>query len=75
VKLSQGATPAQAKAALARYKDVMQAAEAVFSGAFDDADNCEESGSRRAATTVRPIVRPPLAFHCLWLIITEDARG
>ncbi|KAF7332161.1 Baculoviral IAP repeat-containing protein 6 [Mycena kentingensis (nom. inval.)] len=30
-----GATPAQAKAALAKYKDVMQAAERIFDGQFD----------------------------------------
>ncbi|THH13280.1 hypothetical protein EW146_g6917 [Bondarzewia mesenterica] len=32
----QGATTAQARAALKRYKDVMQAAECIFDGAFDD---------------------------------------
>ncbi|KAI0041565.1 hypothetical protein FA95DRAFT_1548568 [Auriscalpium vulgare] len=32
----QGATAAQARAALKRYKDVMQAAERIFDGAFDD---------------------------------------
>jgi len=31
----QGATPAQARAALKRYSDVMEAAERIFDGAFD----------------------------------------
>ena len=34
--LSQGATLAQARAALRRYSDVMEAAERIFAGAFDD---------------------------------------
>lgn len=34
--LHQGATAAQARAALKQYKDVMQAAERIFDGAFDD---------------------------------------
>jgi hypothetical protein len=32
----QGATVAQARAALRRYNDVMEAAERIFGGAFDD---------------------------------------
>ncbi len=32
----KGATAAQARAALKQYKDVMQAAERIFDGAFDD---------------------------------------
>lgn len=32
----QGATAAQARAALRQYKDVMQAAEKIFEGKFDD---------------------------------------
>lgn len=31
----KGATPAQARAALRKYNDVMQAAERIFDGAFD----------------------------------------
>ncbi|KAI0268350.1 hypothetical protein BC834DRAFT_869029 [Gloeopeniophorella convolvens] len=34
--VDMGATVAQARAALRRYKDVMQAAERIFDGAFDD---------------------------------------
>ncbi|KAJ7068237.1 ubiquitin conjugating enzyme family protein [Mycena amicta] len=34
-----GATVAQAKAALAKYKDVMQAAERIFDGQFDDVED------------------------------------
>ncbi|KAI0065922.1 hypothetical protein BV25DRAFT_1797993 [Artomyces pyxidatus] len=34
--MEMGATAAQARAALKRYKDVMQAAERIFEGAFDD---------------------------------------
>ena len=42
----QGATVAQARAALKKYKDVMEAAERIFDGAFDDVvDEPEEKAA------------------------------
>ena len=61
----QGATVAQAKAALAQYKDVMQAAERFFEGAFDHVK--DEDGDVHMADidapmpekrTIRMVVRP-----------------
>lgn len=54
--IGQGATAAQARAALKRYKDVMQAAERIFDGAFDDIVddgdvNMAEAGSSKAASS------------------------
>jgi len=42
----KGATATQARAALRQYKDVMQAAEKIFEGKFDDVD--EERGEDAA---------------------------
>lgn len=60
---------AQAKAALAQYKDVMQAAERFFEGAFDhiqdeDGDSPMASASAPAAEkrTIRMAVWPSNAF-------------
>ncbi|KAG6896936.1 hypothetical protein C0992_005201, partial [Termitomyces sp. T32_za158] len=39
----QGATPAQARAALRQYRDVMQAAEKIFEGAFDGVMDDQDS--------------------------------
>ena len=51
----QGATPAQARAALQRYKDVMQAAEQILDGAFDDVE--DEDGDVSMASGDRVEVR------------------
>lgn len=56
LKSVQGATPAQARAALKKYNDVMQAAEHIFDGAFDhitdDSEDVEmKSVSERAPST------------------------
>jgi len=51
----QGATPAQARAALQRYKDVMQAAERILDGAFDDIE--DEDGDVSMASGDRVEVR------------------
>ncbi|KAJ8086580.1 hypothetical protein AAF712_002010 [Marasmius tenuissimus] len=50
--VEMGATAAQARAALRRYKDVMQAAEKIFEGKFDDVD--EESGEDTAMESEPP---------------------
>lgn len=51
----QGATTAQARAALKKYKDVMRAAERIFEGEFedvmDDADDLSTVPGRSAQTT------------------------
>ncbi|GJE87521.1 ubiquitin conjugating enzyme family protein [Phanerochaete sordida] len=54
--VDMGATPAQARAALKKYNDVMQAAERIFDGAFDhitdDSEDVEmKSVSERAPST------------------------
>ncbi|KAF7355299.1 Baculoviral IAP repeat-containing protein 6 [Mycena sanguinolenta] len=49
-----GATVAQAKAALAQYKDVMQAAERFFEGAFDHVK--DEDGDVPMASVSKPAV-------------------
>ena len=49
--------PAQARAALRKYKDVMQAAERIFEGEFEDVmDDAEESSAvgRSVAVESRP---------------------
>lgn len=58
LKSVQGATPAQARAALKKYNDVMQAAERIFDGAFDHiTDGFEDvemkSVSERAGSSSR----------------------
>lgn len=59
----QGATVAQARAALKQYKDVMQAAERIFDGSFDnviDADgDVDMTVSERPPPKPRMIVRTP----------------
>ena len=54
----QGATVAQARAALQQYKDVMQAAERFFEGKFDHIrdDDVEISAVPSKANSLRPIV-------------------
>jgi hypothetical protein len=47
--VEMGATAAQARAALKRYKDVMQAAERIFDGQFDDVRDDEPAASSVAA--------------------------
>ncbi len=52
VRTPQGATVAQARAALKQHKDVMQAAERIFDGAFDhvvdDDGDVDMTASERA---------------------------
>ncbi|KAF8195914.1 hypothetical protein K438DRAFT_1826732 [Mycena galopus ATCC 62051] len=52
--IEMGATMAQAKAALAQYKDVMQAAERFFEGAFDHVK--DEDGDVPMASASKPAV-------------------
>ncbi|TFY83061.1 hypothetical protein EWM64_g951 [Hericium alpestre] len=53
--VEMGATVAQARAALKRYKDVMQAAERIFDGAFDDV--LDEDGDVRMGSASETEVR------------------
>lgn len=57
---TQGATVAQARAALRQYKDVMEAAEKIFEGHFDhiveDESVPQEDISRATKGTSRMIV-------------------
>ena len=78
----KGATPAQARAALRKYNDVMQAADRIFDGAFDhvtdDAEDVEMvSVSDRAGSSsrTRTAVSAPATTgkHSL-LINMEDSR-
>lgn len=80
----QGATAAQARAALKRYKDVMQAAERIFDGAFDDIVDDEdvqmaEARSSRVASSglaVRRCIRRVLRVFVAYIILINvlDAR-
>ncbi|EKM59917.1 uncharacterized protein PHACADRAFT_250718 [Phanerochaete carnosa HHB-10118-sp] len=62
--VDMGATPAQARAALKKYNDVMQAAERIFDGAFDhvtdDSEDVEmKSVSERAGSSSRTRTATP----------------
>jgi uncharacterized UBP type Zn finger protein len=56
--VEMGATRAQAKAALKKHKDVMEAAERIFDGQFDDAVDEEETESTIASTSGTSKRRP-----------------
>ena len=69
----QGATPAQARAALKQYKDVEQAAERFFEGAFDhitddsnDVDMASPSKSVRKTQVAVSIYRHSLKMYILF---------
>ena len=49
-RISQGASRAQARAALKKYKDVMEAAEHIFEGQFDDAMDFSDDDAPSAAS-------------------------
>ncbi|KAG6814198.1 hypothetical protein H0H92_000875 [Tricholoma furcatifolium] len=51
--VEMGATPAQARAALRKYKDVMQAAERIFEGAFDNVQDDEDVPMATSSETKR----------------------
>ncbi|KAJ8583779.1 ubiquitin conjugating enzyme family protein [Rhizopogon salebrosus TDB-379] len=53
--MEMGATAAQARAALRRYKDVMQAAERFFEGEFADIEEADGDVSMEPATPMAPI--------------------
>jgi hypothetical protein len=53
----QGATIAQARAALKQHRDVMQAAERIFEGKFDHVR--DEDGDVHMASTAREVKRTP----------------
>ncbi|KAI0092127.1 ubiquitin conjugating enzyme family protein [Irpex rosettiformis] len=59
--VEMGATPAQARAALRQYKDVEQAAERFFEGAFDhitDGSDDEDMGSTSKSVRKAQVVTP-----------------
>ena len=49
----KGATPAQARAALADHKDVMTAAEHIFDGKYDDVIDADEEQAPESSKRVR----------------------
>ncbi|KAH7914317.1 hypothetical protein BJ138DRAFT_1144039 [Hygrophoropsis aurantiaca] len=53
--VEMGASAAQARAALQRYKDVMQAAERIFDGEFADVDDVDADVRMELASPVAPI--------------------
>ncbi|KAJ3547662.1 hypothetical protein NMY22_g1567 [Coprinellus aureogranulatus] len=57
--VEMGATRAQAKAALKQYKDVMQAAERIFDGAFDNVADDDEDVEMNAPATKKNASRAP----------------
>ena len=77
----QGATPAQARAALKKYKDLMQAAEKFFDGEFADVmddDAAEPDGPSRGAiradSSRRMMVCLPFPASNVLLSMILDAR-
>ncbi|KAG6821257.1 hypothetical protein H0H93_002367 [Arthromyces matolae] len=52
--VEMGATPAQARAALRQYKDVMQAAEQIFEGAFADVLDDQDIPMSSSSDSKRP---------------------
>jgi hypothetical protein len=67
--LTQGATVAQARAALKQHKDVMLAAERFLEGKFDhiqdeDGDVQMEEAKASIKKKVRPPVRACITTHC-----------
>ncbi|KAK7049543.1 hypothetical protein VNI00_005574 [Paramarasmius palmivorus] len=57
--VEMGATPAQARAALRQYKDLMQAAEKIFEGEFDGADEDVPDVKSTPAPSKPPRVNTP----------------
>lgn len=74
--MTQGATPAQARAALKKCSDVMQAAEQIFEGRFDDVveDEVVDTESlRNGRSQVEANHRLAVSsthVHCLFLLIS-----
>ncbi|EMD40382.1 hypothetical protein CERSUDRAFT_110990 [Gelatoporia subvermispora B] len=58
--VEMGATPAQARAALKQYRDVMQAAEQIFDGKFDHVldDEVDQDGDVQMASSERAAAPP-----------------
>jgi uncharacterized UBP type Zn finger protein len=52
--VEMGATRAQARAALKKHKDVMQAAERIFDGAFDHVEDDTDEDEEMMATHSNP---------------------
>jgi hypothetical protein len=67
----QGATPAQARAALKQYKDVNQAAERFFEGAFDHivADEAEADRSTKPLRKAQVAVSAHRHLPCILFLI------
>ncbi|KAG8928570.1 hypothetical protein FRC02_006721 [Tulasnella sp. 418] len=56
--VEMGATPAQARAALKKCKDVMDAAEKIFSGEFDNVEETDGDVEMKDAPRAKVVARP-----------------
>ena len=70
--LYQGATPAQARAALRRYSDVMEAAERIFDGAFD---HITDDAATTSASSAGPIREPERCRATTRLVVCPLSRA
>ena len=68
----QGATPAQARAALKRYSDVMEAAERIFDGAFD---HITDDAATTSASSAGPIREPERCRAPMRLVVCPLSRA
>ena len=70
--LYQGATPAQARAALKKYSDVMEAAERIFDGAFD---HITDDAATTSASSADPIREPERCRTTTRLVVCPLSRA
>ena len=76
VIITQGATPAQARAALKKCSDVMQAAEQIFEGRFDDvvedevADTESLRNGRSQVEANHRLAVSSTHLYCLFILIS-----
>ena len=70
LSISQGATHAQARAALKQYKDVMQAAERFFEGKFDHIKDEDEDVKMTPCTSELRSFRP--SVNSLYMDLAPD---
>jgi hypothetical protein len=67
----QGATPAQARAALKRHSDVMEAAERIFDGAFD---HLTDNAATTSVSSAGPIREPERCRAPMRLVVCPLSR-
>jgi hypothetical protein len=75
--VEMGATAAQARAALKKHKDVMQAAERIFDGQFDDVEEDEPASTAASAgpSTSRAAGKIPVSRSACTRVGRVDLSG